>query len=48
MVGSFGELKVRGLGGAKVGEFFCAGDFSAGCKWLGIAEFGIIVQLASD
>jgi hypothetical protein len=26
-------------------KFFCAGDFSASCKGLGIAEFGISVEL---
>jgi hypothetical protein len=30
---------------AKVWNVFCAGDFSAGCKLLGVVEFGIWVEL---
>ena len=36
------------MSGAKVGEIFCANDFSAGRKLLVVIEFGINVQLASD
>jgi hypothetical protein len=40
---SFGELEAA----LKLEKFF-AGDFSAGCKLLGVVRFGIIVQLAGD
>jgi hypothetical protein len=33
------------VGGAKVGSFFVAGDFSAGCKLFVIVKFGIWFEM---
>jgi hypothetical protein len=41
-------MNYEGMASVKVGEIFCAEDFSAGCKLLEVGEFGNIVQLAGD